>query len=42
MLNHILFHLSVFNNFKRLINEANTVRIVMYKEPKQPFYVEIL
>ena len=42
MLNHILFHLSVFNKFERLINEANTVRIVMYKEPKQPFYVEIL
>ena len=25
-----------------LVNEANIAKLVMYKEPKQPFYVKIL
>ena len=27
---------------QNLVNEANIAKLVMYKEPKQPFYVKIL
>ena len=27
---------------QNLVNEANIAKLVMYKEPKQPFYVKML